>query len=135
VTLIRDLLKAELKTAAKLNAQVPATHQPDLMAMVEDVTHSDSLSMMLIQGVQQGIMHWNPVTVSLMKLMQLEDRTGKMGEAVRDNPGAFLLPLSMLYYGIQIGRKLATEEAGLQKDLEWLKGLDLKIDPNEPEKK
>lgn len=114
--------------------QQPEEKNLAYLEFVKDIAHSDSMAMTLINGVQMSVMNWNGVAISLLKLMALPDRTGKIGEAILENKDAFYLPLSLMFMGIAIGRKMAADEAGTQKDLDWLKSLDLTIDPNEPEK-
>ena len=78
----------------------------------KEATSSESLCMHLMLGLLFAGMMGKDVTESLAKM---KDKSQAMSPVILENMTVFSTPLSMLYWGIEIGKRLEKENQEVNK--------------------
>ena len=114
---IRTMLEKEMETSERFTKEnfglQLGDEYPD---MVREVAKSEKLGMKLILGLLMGSFSGKGIGESLEKSKEGEKMN--LAPVIIKNLSAFDISLSLLYWGIQIGRQLEKEQA------ETLKGLE-----------
>ena len=114
---IRTMLEKEIETSERFTRENFGLQLGDeYPEMVREVVKSEKLSMKLILGLMMGSFSGKGIGESMEKCK--EDEKLNLAPVIIKNLPAFDMPLSLLYWGIQIGRQLERQQA------ETLKGLE-----------
>lgn len=84
--------------------------------LVTEVSTSSTVAMQLVAGMALTSLTCGALAEPL-KNMPRDDRTA-IGRVVRDNAALFQSPLGMLYWGIEIGKRLGKEQAESERQIE-----------------
>ena len=114
---IRTMLEKQMETSEQFTKENFGLQLGDeYPEMVREVVKRDKLGMKLILGLLMGSFLGKGIGESLEKAKEGEKMN--LAPVIIKNLPAFDTPLSMLYWGIQIGRQLERQQAEALKGLE-----------------
>jgi hypothetical protein len=114
---IKTMLEKQMETSEQFTKENFGLQLGDgYPEMVREIVKSDKISMRLILGLTMGVILVKGIRESLEKAKEGEKMN--LTPVIIKNLSAFDTPLSMLYWGIQIGRQLERQQAEALKGLE-----------------
>ena len=118
-TQIKTMLEAEMKTSDEFATRnFGLSTGDDFREIVEETLQSTKVSVLLMMNPLMAALMGPKLGKWLAENSADENKERYATKAILANFEAFKLPMQFLYWGIQIGRKLAREETDALKNLE-----------------
>lgn len=117
---IRTMLESEIKTSSEFSRRnFGLAVGDDFREMVEEIVKSKEVSALLLCGLMMGALGGKTFAESVKNdPPQSAEDDGSLRRAILANMEIFKPSMEFLYWGIQVGRKLAQAEAETFKKLE-----------------
>lgn len=118
-TQIKTMLEAEMKASTEFTTRnFGLAVGDDFREIVEETLQSKKISTMLALNPLMALMVGPKFGQWMEKNTASQGEENFMGKGILANFEAFKIPMEFLYWGIQVGRKLAQQEADALKTME-----------------
>lgn len=116
MTNIKTMLEAEIQASENFRKQNFGLLVGDgFREITQEILNSQKVTGLLFVSLMMGALGGKEIADAMKK--QQDQLKPDLGQIVKDNLNIFQTPLEMLYWGIQIGRKLQQEETQALRDL------------------